>query len=163
MPKSLSLVPSQKDTFSAKPRKVDDAPEDVKTVTAEKPSLLPIIVAGVLGLSGLAVGIYGLIENNRLKELLTKSGLDEKRIKTIEEQASKALKTAEENLSSSNEFNGTFNSFFSGVVAENPSIVLSPKNQALLDRLLEIERERKESLQRLQETTQRLKNDPPVS
>jgi hypothetical protein len=109
MPKSLSLVPSQKDTFSAKPRKVDDAPEDVKTVTAEKPSLLPIIVAGVLGLSGLAVGIYGLIENNRLKELLTKSGLDEKRIKTIEEQASKALKTAEENLSSSNEFNGTFN------------------------------------------------------
>ena len=106
MSKSLSLVPNQKDSFSVKPRKADDTSEDVKTVTAEKPSLLPTIIAGVLGLSGLAVGIYGVIENNRLKELLTKSGLDEKRIKTIEEQASKALKTAEENLSSSNEFNG---------------------------------------------------------
>ncbi|MCS6267837.1 MAG: hypothetical protein H2174_09760 [Vampirovibrio sp.] len=58
IPKSLSLVPNQKDTFSVKPRKADEAFEEtVKPQTAEKPSLLPIIVAGVLGLSVLAMGI----------------------------------------------------------------------------------------------------------
>lgn len=161
-PKALSLASNQKDSFSAKTRKTEEPPEDVKTVTAEKSSLLPTIIAGVLGLSGLAVGIYGLVENNRLKDLLTKSELDEKRIKAIEEKALKTLKTVEENLISSNEFNDIFNSVFSEVTGEGSSIVLSPESEALLQRSRQIHKRTTESLQRLQETTQRLINDPPV-
>lgn len=103
-----------------------------------------------------------MVENNRLKDLLTKSELDEKRIKAIEEKALKTLKTVEENLISSNEFNDIFNSVFSEVTGEGSSIVLSPESEALLQRSRQIHKRTTESLQRLQETTQRLINDPPV-
>jgi hypothetical protein len=99
MPKSLSLVPNQKDTFSVKPRKADEAFEEtVKPQTAEKPSLLPLIVAGVLGLSGLVMGIYGLVQHNKSRELLEKSAVDKKTIQALEATASKAIEMGKENL-----------------------------------------------------------------
>jgi len=99
MPKALSIVPSQKDTFSVKPRKTEKGSEEkVQPQSLGKQSLIPIIVAGALGLSALAMGIYILVQRNELSQLVEKNKRDEAKIKDLKEQLTKAIATAEEHL-----------------------------------------------------------------